>query len=140
MRLIGRQKRVEISFEEWGFHILDRWLTIKNRKKSLATYFEDNEINSIAIYGLGILGRHFYEELRDGKIWIKYGIDQNAANIRIDGLELKTLNDELPAVDAIIITPVTYYKIEKEVRHKMGKEVEIISIEDVVDYCFGKQE
>lgn len=134
-----KQKRIGPSLESWGFHVLDMWLILKNSGKSLAEYFEDNSIDTIAIYGLGILGKHLYEELRERKSMIRYGIDRNADRIRIKGLQIKTLEDELSEVDAIIVTPVDYYSIEKEIRHKMGKKIEIISIEDVVDYCYGKQ-
>lgn len=133
-----KQRTIELSFEAWGVHILDMWLSLKNSRKSLEEYFQDNYINSIAIYGLGVLGKHLYEELRSRKHLIRYGIDRNADRIRIDGLQIKTLKDELPEVDAVVVTPIDYYSIEKDIRHKMGENIEIISIEDVVDYCYGK--
>jgi hypothetical protein len=113
-------------------------MTLRDRGESLTMYFEDNDLYNIAIYGLGALGIHLYEELREGKVSIEYGIDQNASGIKVDGLDIKTLEDRLPRVDAVVVTPIAFYEIEKKIQKKMGKEVAILFIEDVVDYCFGK--
>lgn len=130
-----REKNVENSFHMWGFHILDRWMTLKETKKPLMKYFEDNGMTSVAIYGLGILGRHLYEELRNEDIVISYGIDQRAKDIHDVDLEMKTIEDELPEVDAVVVTPVAFYEIEKAIYRKLGKGTAVISIEDIVDYC-----
>lgn len=124
-----------MSFFVWGFRLLDKWLQIKNDGRSLETYFEDNLISRIAIYGLGAIGRRLYEELSHGDIEVCYGIDRNAADIHIDGLEVKTLEDELSNVDAVVVTPIDFYAIEKALRGRMGEDTDIVFIEDIVDYC-----
>ena len=136
MKLFGGLKKGENPLYPWGFHILDKWLQIKNRGDSLITYFEDNSIDRIAIYGLGILGRRLYEELQQGAVEIVCGIDRNAANIHIENLEMRTLEDEFPNVDAVVVTPVSFYEIEKMISPKAGWRMEVISIEDIIDYCF----
>lgn len=135
MRLFPHQKENNISFFPWGFHIQNKWLQIKNENRSLKPYFEDNYLSNVAIYGMGSIGRRLYEELCLQNIDVKYGIDQNAQNIQIKGLELKTLGDDLPKVDAIVVTPIAFYEIEKSLCKKMGDDIVIVSIEDVVDYC-----
>ena len=135
MRLSNLKKNKVSSFEAWGFHILEQWLCIKQKGKSLEKYFEDNLIQTAAIYGLGILGKRLYEELRNTRVDINYGIDQNAEKIQIPGLEVKTLQEELADVDIIIVTPMAFFEIEKMIRKKMGSEINIVSIEDVVEYC-----
>lgn len=130
---------IEKSFEAWGFRILDRWLSLKSRGETLAVYFADNDIHTIAIYGLGVLGKHLLEELQNADVLVKYGIDRKAASIKIDKFEIRSLKDELPVVDAIVITPISFYAIEAKLRVKMGEKVEMVSIEDVVDYCFRRQ-
>lgn len=132
-----RKNKEEIPpFFLWGFHILNKWLQIKNKNNSLRPYFEDNYLFNVAIYGLGAIGQRLYEELEMEEIDVKYGIDQNAKNIQIKGLEIKSLEDELPKVDAVIVTPIAFYEIEKNLYKKMGDEAVIVSIEDIVDYCF----
>lgn len=128
---------VEQSFFPWGFCILDKWIQVKNRGGSLSIYFEDNLMHRVAIYGLGAIGKNLYEELRRAKIEVCYGIDKNAANIRIDGLEIKTLEEELTEVDVVVVTPIAFYGIEKNIYQKMGNNTNIVAIEDVVDYCLN---
>jgi hypothetical protein len=79
-----------------------------------------------------------YEELLQGETKISCGIDQNAASIQLEGLEIKTLADELPEVDAVIVTPMSFYEIQKNIYREMGSDVDVISIEDVVEYCLGR--
>jgi hypothetical protein len=135
MRLSKSKKNTAPSFFSWGFHILEQWLSIKQKGKSLNKYFEDNLIQTVAIYGLGVLGKRLYDELRDTQLQISYGIDQNAEKIQIYGLEVKTLQVELADVDIIVVTPMAFYEIEQKLRRKMGSEINIVSIEDVVEYC-----
>ena len=132
-----RKNKEEIPpFFLWGFHILNKWLQIKNAGKSLKPYFEENYLSSVAIYGLGAMGQRLYEELQLEGIDVKYGIDQNAKNIQIEGLEIKTLEEELLKVDVVIVTPIAFYEIEKSLCNKMGEDLAIVSIEDSIDYCF----
>lgn len=137
MNISENNKKIENFFFSWGFGIFDKWLQIKNRRNSLSTYFEDNYLYRVAIYGLGAIGRRLYEELQKTETIVCYGIDQNASAIQIDGLEILTLEDKLTEVDAVVVTPVAFYEIEKNILQKMGNEVNIVSIEDVVDYCFS---
>lgn len=133
-----RKNKLEIPpFFVWGFHILNKWLQIKNRGCSLKPYFEDNFFSKVAIYGLGAIGERLYEELQSEGIEVAYGIDQNAKNIHINGLEMRTLEEELPMVDVVIVTPIAFYEIEKSLYKKMSEETIIVSIEDIVDYCIG---
>lgn len=138
MKLLKCYKEESQPFFFWGFHIFDKWMQIKNNGKSLIIYFEDNLIHSIAIYGLGAIGKRLVEELSQEKIEILYGIDRNAADLHIEGLTVKTLEDDLPKVDAIVVTPISFYEIEKDIYKKMGKDIYIIFIEDVVEYCLNQ--
>lgn len=124
------------TFFSWGFQMFDKWIQIKNKDKNLQCFFEDNFIYNIAIYGMGIIGRRLYEELRFSPIKIKYGIDRNAKDIKIDGLEIKTLDDMIPSIDAVIVTPIDFYEIEKNIYQKIGRDIDVIFIEDIVNYCF----
>lgn len=137
MKLLEKRDAWAEPFFPWGFRLLDRWLEIRNKGKSLGKYFEDNSICCIAIYGLGAIGKRLYEECRREQVEVRYGIDRNAADIQVDGLEIRTLDQALPEVDAVIVTPVAFYEIQKELYRKMGRDIDIIFIEDVVDYCFS---
>lgn len=128
----------EPDFFPWGFHVLDGWLQLKYRGGSFRPYFEDNRIRSVAIYGMGAMGRRLFEELKGQGIEVRYAIDRNAAGIHVDGLQIRTLEEQLPEVDAVVVTPVMFHEIEKALYAKMGDLQNVASIEDIVDYCLRK--
>lgn len=139
MRLLHNSQKSISSFFPWGFTILDRWLQIKNRGGSLAAFFLDNQIDSVAIYGMGEIGKRLYEELKGSRVKVAYGIDKNAKNIFIEGLAVYRLDETLPKVNAVIVTPMHFYEIQKEIYRRMGKEVDVVFVEDVVAYCINRE-
>lgn len=123
-------KRFEI-----GFQMLAQWLYLKQNGKTLAPFFEDNVIKSIAIYGMGVLGKRLHEELKGEKIDVKYGIDRNEAVKTGAGFKIYGADERcFPEADAIVVTPVQdYWEI---VRGLEGKtKAAIVSLEDVIEYA-----
>ncbi len=117
------------KFKEY-YNLLNRWLELKHQDKPVSIYFDKEKIDSIAIYGMGELGYRLLEELEGSNINVKYGIDQNPG-YGVNGLEIKSLEDEFEKVDAIIVTPIfAFDEIEKKLREKFSGSV--ISIEDVI--------
>ncbi len=113
------------------FQLLNHWLELKNDGKKLATYFEDMGYHHIAIYGMAELGNRLCEELVNSSIYIDYGIDRDVCCCiaRID--EVYSLEDELPEVDVIVVTPYSVFDgIKKDLEKKV--DCPIISLEDVV--------
>lgn len=112
------------------FHLVNQWLILKNEKKSLEIFFEQNNYKKIALYGMGELGNRLLEELRGTNIDISYAIDKKADKIYSD-LKLISMEEELEPVDAIIVTPIfDYDEIEELLMEKT--DCPIISLEDVV--------
>ena len=127
-------KSVKVDRFEIGFHMFNNWLKIKNQGRSLKSYFEDNDLKNIAIYGMGGLGERLFEELKALDINVIYAIDKMAGEKHIEGLRTIGIEDELTDVDAIIVTPVQdFYSIENILEEKI--ESEIISLEDIINYC-----
>lgn len=124
----GQDKKVD-KFKSY-YNMLNQWLVLKQEGKSLTGYFVDNNINTIAIYGMGEMGNRLYDELKGSGIKVEYAIDKNAESTYSE-LDIKTLEDELPFVEAIIVTAVfAFDDIEKEISSKVGYKV--ISLEDVI--------
>lgn len=123
---------------EQNFHILNKWLCLRQRGQSLLSYFEDNLLCSAAIYGMGTMGERMFDELRGLPVEIAYGIDRMAGQKRIPGLKIYDLNiKEYPQTDVIIVTPVSdYWNIVEQLKEKT--KVPIVSLEDVVDYVYHK--
>lgn len=119
---------------EAGFHLLNNWLKLKNEGKTLATFFHDNDFSVIAIYGMGALGERLYEELSGTEIKVAYAIDRLADKKSRNGLRIIPMEEELERTDVIIVTPIQDFEvIERQL--ELRTEIDIISLEDVVNYC-----
>lgn len=112
--------------------ILDRLLLCKEQGIKLDYKLLSRGIKSVAIYGCGIVGRHLAEELKYTKVEIKCFIDQYV--LEKDAVQIRVIRweDELPEIDAIIITPT--YDYEK-ICHMLRRTYcgEIISIWDLIN-------
>lgn len=130
----AKQQAPAPTIYEDGFLIFNDWMKLKQEGKSLQSYFEDNRMKKVAIYGFGALGQRLYEDMKKLDVELAYVIDRNAENIKIDGLKVVTLDHELELVDAIIVTPIQFFMdIERDLESRTSAD--IISIEDVVSYC-----
>lgn len=110
-----------------------RWIQIKQEGKNLEEYFVKNNYHSIGIYGMSYLGERLFEELRNSSVKVAWGIDQEAHLIYIPGLKLYTLEEEKEKVDAVVVTPITYFdEIMQNMKNNIGNETAIISLEDIL--------
>lgn len=115
------------------FNILNIWMDLKERNISVAQYLLEKEYTTIAIYGLGIMGLHLIEELRDTKIEISYIIDK-AANGMNSRYPLYNLQTGLPNVDLIIVTPTCQYE-EIKTEIKRFTDYPTVSLEELIFEC-----
>ena len=110
---------------------MNDFLALKQKNKNLSSYFEKNNIQTIAIYGYHFLGQRLYEELSGGTLKVKYVIDRNSTLYEAS-IPFVSLNEELENVDAIVITPIfEYYEIKAVLEKKI--DCIILSIEDVIN-------
>lgn len=130
-----RNKQNQASLEKINkfkgyYNILNTWMTLKNEGKQVSSYFVENGYKSIAIYGMGEMGNRLYEELKESNIEIKYAVDKTAY-FTYPELEIMDVEDELPKVDAIIVTATFAFEvIEDKLKDKV--DFPIISLEDVI--------
>lgn len=112
------------------FDVTNEWVNLKNQGRNLEEYFVKNGWKQIAIYGMGELGNRLAEELKGSSVIIEYAIDKNADDIFAE-MEVKRIDEELPPVDVIVVTPLfVYSEVEQTLREAV--EYPIVSIEDVV--------
>lgn len=118
-----------LKFREY-FELMDQWMMNREIGMSTANYCKKNGYKTVAIYGMGILGKHLYHELERDGIIVKYGIDRNGKS-PFDELKLYRPEEELEQVDAVIITvTVSYGSIAKMLEEKMN--CSMISLEEVI--------
>ena len=114
-------------------HILDRWLTLKECGMSVGNYLKGKNNTKVAIYGLGVIGKHLLYELQQDGINVVYGIDKNSAKLDLNVFFMEWKNKSIfPEVDLLIVTAVNDYPvIEKELLEV--RKYPIISFEDIIN-------
>lgn len=110
--------------------MMNQWVKVKQQNGSIEEYLQKQGYKEIAIYGMNFVGETLLRELSGSDIRVRYGIDKNAANVHLD-IHVVTPDDELPAVDAVIVTPITFFEeIEDMLYSKM--DCPILSIDDIL--------
>lgn len=110
--------------------VLNQWLKIEQRGDSIARFFENKDVNTVAIYGMSFLGERVIDDLMNSNITVLYGIDKRS-DLILSSINIFSPRDELPEVDYIIVTPVIG---DKEIIEALSKQTKskIISIKEVV--------
>lgn len=117
------------------YHLLDKWMKLREEEKYISDYMEKHGFKTIAIYGLGDIGRHLEKELENSKTQVLYAINKEARYFAVD-LDVYSPESELPPVDAVIVTPVMDYgNICKALKGKVS--CPILSIVDVINELSG---
>lgn len=95
----------------------DQWMSLREKGVCVSEYLKRYEVAHVAVYGYGMLARHLLTELENTDIAVDYLIDRSNRK-RSLAYEVKNLEDQLPRVDAVIITIVDefdrIYNILKE--------------------------
>lgn len=106
---IDRIKK-EAEKDRFYLHILDKWMTQRERGFSIVDWMKRQNYKKIAIYGYGILGKHLHNELCDSEIEVEYIIDQRKNSIHTE--HTVYLPSELfPEVEMAVVTALYDYPI-----------------------------
>lgn len=110
--------------------LYERWLLLKDVAGGVYKFLNDNDFKRVAVYGMGSLGRSVCSELMCHNIEVAYVIEQNP-NRRNGDYIFYTMQDDLPSIDVIIVTPITHYD---EIAEELAKKVNctILSLDDVI--------
>ena len=111
--------------------VFDAWMTAREKKENLASIISKMGINKIAIYGYGLLGKHFFEELRGSGIVIKYIIDKNKEGIYAE-VPVYLPEEKLPEVELIVVTATFAYGSIYKLLKEKGISSEVISLEHII--------
>lgn len=113
------------------FNLLIVWLNKEIASSDITTYFKKNNIHSVAIYGVGKIGRIFFDKLKSSEdVKVVYAIDKNVSAYK--DLTIYRPKDELPPVDAIIVTTNNLFEEIKTELSQVTKNP-IICIDDVIN-------
>lgn len=116
------------KFKEY-YSLLITWIKLKDVEINIGDYLVKQGYKTVAIYGMGEIGKSLYKELSKSKIKISYAIDQN---IEDNYRELPVIRKEsIYKVDAIIVTPVfAYINIKKDLEKYI--KCPIISMDSIL--------
>lgn len=126
-----REKSIKaLRKAEVFYNLLDQWRSVEEAGVTLEELLLQRGYKKIAIYGIGKIGKHVFQDLKHGKIDVCYGIDKGINCIYQD-VEIRNPLDDLSEVDAIIVTAVMEYKsIKLELEKKTS--IPIISLEEIL--------
>ena len=118
---IDYERRLKKSWKEG--EILTQWIGIKSFDNVLGNYLKNKGIYNVAIYGYSRLGVLLQRELINDGICVSYIIDRKGRLLECS-LPVYTLEDDLPLVDAIIVSPVELYdEINGLLQQKVDLEI-----------------
>lgn len=115
--------------------MLNQWLILKQEGKSIEGFLLQKGYHRIAIYGMGIYGRHLVRELQGTAIAIAYGIDQKKM-ISYDGIEMIQPAGNMPSVDSIVNTVIHDHTKIKKFLSQMT-QAPVLSLEDIIFESYG---
>lgn len=101
----------------------------KQQHKEVSDYFEENGYERIAVYGMSHMGQRLIDDLKDSKIQVVYGVDQRADRLTYS-LPIYRPSEELPQVDAIVVTAYDFDEIEEELAEKV--DFQILNFSDII--------
>lgn len=113
------------------YKFFDQWLNRKEQDYNFADYFYKHNINTVAIYGMGRIGKHLKYELDKAGIEISYVIDEGEKVI-YDEETHYNLKEALPPVDMVVVTPFNEFE---EIKNKIldnNRELKVVSVEKII--------
>ncbi len=112
-------------------YLFDFWLQIIEQGKNVASFFEERQYSRVAIYGMGILGRHLKTQLDAERCKVSYIIDKGVIYFEDAQYDLLTNIYKLQKADIIVVTPVMeYIGIKRMLEEHIN--IKIVSIEEVI--------
>lgn len=117
------------------FLAMNKWMNNYLKGKKADQFLLQKGYHSVAIYGMNYMGKTLLEELKGSKVNVEYAIDRNADNISV-GLKIFKPCEDLPKVDAIIVTSISSYMDIRRLLEQKGA-YNIISLEEIIEVGFS---
>lgn len=129
--ILEREKKKADKYFSY-FNFLDRWLIKKEQNFDYSEYFQEHNIKTAAIYGMGKIGKHLKYELENAGIEIAYVIDEGESIIYSDVVRYN-LRDALPMVDLVIVTPIEEFEEVKNRILNNNASLLVVSVNNIIN-------
>lgn len=120
-----------ISMENINTVNYQKILIIQLSAKKLEVVLREQEISTIAVYGMGYVGQKLVEALAERKINVSYGIDKNSVNF-IANIPVYKPTEIEHDVDLILVTPEVYFE---EIKNELSchTKAKVIRLSEFLD-------
>lgn len=130
MEIIAESESVDMAWEGKYLNMMNQWLILKQEEKSIDRYLRNHGYNVIAVYGMGLYGRHVIRELQGSDVRILYGIDRKKMKPYKD-IEVVQPMEGMLHVDAIINTVLhDHISIKSHLAELINSPV--LSLDDII--------
>lgn len=129
--IVSKNKdRKIMKFRLYNRLLMD-WITSLENNRSIYDCLKEKGFMNIAVYGRRGIGERLRMQLEKTDVSLKYFIDRVVYQADTGQAPIYCLDDELPMVDAIIVTPIWDYE---NICKLLSKKVNypIISIQDII--------
>lgn len=124
-----KKRRKDVSKYLNLFRTMNQYVVTKQHQKELSAYFEENGYERIAVYGMSHIGQRLIDDLEGSRVQVVYGIDQRADRLTYS-LPIYDPSEELPQVDAIVVTAYDFDEVAEKLAEK--GDFEILKFEDII--------
>ncbi|MCR5670509.1 MAG: glycoside hydrolase family 99-like domain-containing protein [Butyrivibrio sp.] len=128
IRQLRMQREKILKFKDTS-DLFEKMLLLKESDRSMAHQLKEKGIGSVAVYGLGKIGKHVLEDLRNEGVAIAFGIDNKVTSQAFD-FAVYDSEMVLPKTDLIIMT--FNDEIEKN-RLSSVVDCPVLTIRELVD-------
>lgn len=115
---------------ETYLNLMDDWMTLREKGIRLDKYLLDKRYEKIGLYGYGILGRHFIEEMKNSSVQVVFLIDRQGDKLYTP-VPVYLPSDKLPECDVIVVSSV-FFMEDIRVELKKYGDYKLISLETIL--------
>ncbi len=113
---------------------LNLLLEICENEIDIGVFLKKHGFHTISIYGFGQVGKHFARMLESQGVNISYFIDRKISDSQNSKYHVYKIEDSLPFVDVIVITPVfDYSSIYESLSQKISGDCVILPIDILLE-------
>lgn len=126
--------KININKDSLYLKYMDKWMELRERGQSLETYFIENNIKMIAVYGYGVFAKHLIAELKNTSIQIECIYDKQWRG-NIEGISGTECSEIKKNIEAVVVCSFYYFNEIHSILKEKGYG-DIISLKAIIDEVY----
>ncbi len=121
-----------IRWEQINNQCLYEIIMLSDKMSEIKAFFSKQGIDSIAVYGLGRVGKAFVNLMKKSGVRVAYCLDRNKS-ISLEGVEVRhSLENATGDIDMMVVTvELDFDKIKAEM--KLDDSVSVVTVRDLME-------